>query len=253
MGGKGLRRRERNYRAAHGGYDRLPPPPNASQVDTLPSKLRKLMTFTSPRPQESEKVSEDVQRKRKREAVDTEKRGYEVKLTPPEWGCKISRKYHPKEAPGKSDLKSEGNGGNSQMPQLTGSDDDVQSKSSEKKNKKRKKKQVTDLRFEDLSENSNRRLKKRERQKKYHEAKKNKHKKGKTDEDLDFPRHEKIKFGDVVEAPLKLTAVPKAFKSAQVASQERKRLQAITEYRNRKGWTSRPGLQIPSMTISPAV
>ena len=51
MGGKGLRRRERNYRAAHGGYDRLPPPPNASQVDTLPSKLRKLMTFTSPRPQ----------------------------------------------------------------------------------------------------------------------------------------------------------------------------------------------------------
>ncbi|XP_023006093.1 probable H/ACA ribonucleoprotein complex subunit 4 [Cucurbita maxima] len=236
MGGKGLRRRERNYRAAHGGYDRLPPPPNASQVDTLPSKLRKLMSFTSPRPQESEKVSEDVQRKRKREAVDT-----------------TEKKYHPKEAPGKSDLKSKGNGGNSQMPQLTGSDDDVQSKSTEKKNKKRKKKQVTDLRFEDLSENSNRRLKKRERQKKYHEAKKNKHKKGISDEDLDFPRHEKIKFGDVVEAPLKLTAVPKAFKSAQVASQERKRLQAITEYRNRKGWTSRPGLQIPSMTISPAV
>lgn len=46
-----MRRRERNYRAAHGGYDRLPPPPNTSQVDTLPSKLRKLMSFTSPGPQ----------------------------------------------------------------------------------------------------------------------------------------------------------------------------------------------------------
>lgn len=43
----------------------------------------------------------------------------------------------------------------------------------------------------------------------YQEAKKNKHKKANTEEDLDFPKHEKIKFGDVVEAPLKLLAVPK--------------------------------------------
>lgn len=228
--------RGRNYRAAHGGYDRLPPPPNTSQVDTLPSKLRKLMSFTSPGPQESEKVSEDIQRKRKREAVNTEK------------------KSHRKDALGRSDVKSKGNGGISQMPQLTGTDDDdVQSKSSEKKNKKRKRKQVTDLRFADTLEESSRRLKKRERRKKYQEAKKNKHKKANTEEDLDFPKHEKIKFGDVVEAPLKLLAVPKAFKSAQVASQERKRLEAINEYRNRKGWTSRPGIQIPSMAISPAV
>ncbi|KGN46231.1 uncharacterized protein LOC101205981 [Cucumis sativus] len=231
MGGKGMRRRERNYRAAHGGYDRLPPPPDTSQPDTLPSKLRKLMSFTSSRSQEPEKVSEDIQRKRKREAVNTDK------------------KSNQKDASG-----SKANGGNSQMPQRMGSDDDnnVHSKSSEKKNKKRKRKQVTDLRFEDSLEESSRRLKKRERWKKYQEAKKNKHKKAKTEEYLDFPKHEKIKFGDVVEAPLKLLAVPKAFKSAQVASQERKRLQAINEYRNRKGWTSRPGIQIPSMTISPA-
>ncbi|TYK24495.1 protein PXR1 [Cucumis melo var. makuwa] len=175
----------------------------------------------------------------------------EFKLTPSERGYNI--KSNQKDASGRSDVKSKANGGNSQMPQRTGSDvDDVQSKSSEKKNKKRKRKQVTDLRFEDSLEESSRRLKKRERRKKYQEAKKNKHKKAKTEEVLDFPRHEKIKFGDVVEAPLKLLAVPKAFKSAQVASQERKRLQAINEYRNRKGWTSRPGIQIPSMTIAPA-
>lgn len=48
MGGKGRKRREKNYRAAHGGgYTRLPPPPDPSQVDALPSKLRKLISFTS--------------------------------------------------------------------------------------------------------------------------------------------------------------------------------------------------------------
>ncbi|XP_022153750.1 DNA ligase 1 [Momordica charantia] len=235
MGGKGQRRRERNYRAAHGTYDRLPPPPDSSKLDALPSKLRKLMSFTSSRDQESEKVLKDTQDKRKKEAVSSEK------------------KSHPEDARGRTDVKNEGNGGNSEMPQLTDSGDDMQSKSSEKKDKKRKRKQVNDLRFEELAGESNRRLKKRERRKKFQEAKKNKHKKPKTEEDLDFPRHEKIKFGDVVEAPLKLVAVPKAFKSAQVASQERKRLQAINEYRNRKAWTSRPGIQIPSMGISPAV
>ena len=47
MGGKGKKRREKNYRAAHGGYSRLPPPPpDPSQLDALPSKLRKLISLT---------------------------------------------------------------------------------------------------------------------------------------------------------------------------------------------------------------
>ena len=47
MGGKGQRRREKNYAAAHGGHSRLPPPPVLSQIDAVPSKLRKLMSLTS--------------------------------------------------------------------------------------------------------------------------------------------------------------------------------------------------------------
>lgn len=47
MGGKGRRRREKNYLAAHGGPARLPPPPDLSRVDALPSKLRQLISFTS--------------------------------------------------------------------------------------------------------------------------------------------------------------------------------------------------------------
>lgn len=43
----------------------------------------------------------------------------------------------------------------------------------------------------------------------YLEAKKNKHKKAKTEDKLDFPGREEIKFGDIVQAPPKLAAIPK--------------------------------------------
>nr|GMC80387.1 probable H/ACA ribonucleoprotein complex subunit 4 [Ipomoea batatas] len=88
------------------------------------------------------------------------------------------------------------------------------------------------------------------------EERKNKRKKTRTEEHLEFPRHEQIKFGEVVDAPPKLVALPKmkALKTAQVASQERLRLQAVEAYRNRKGWTSRPGIQLPPpLTTSPSV
>lgn len=48
MGGKGQRRREKNFVAAHGGHTRLPPAPKAGDLDALPSKLRKIMDFMSP-------------------------------------------------------------------------------------------------------------------------------------------------------------------------------------------------------------
>ncbi|KAA8545339.1 hypothetical protein F0562_020123 [Nyssa sinensis] len=47
MGGKGNRRREKNYRAAHGGHSRLPPPPVSSSLDAVPSKLRQIMAFAN--------------------------------------------------------------------------------------------------------------------------------------------------------------------------------------------------------------
>lgn len=50
MGGKGKKRREKNYLAAHGGPARLPPPPDRSKQDDVPSKLRILMNYTSPSP-----------------------------------------------------------------------------------------------------------------------------------------------------------------------------------------------------------
>ena len=43
----------------------------------------------------------------------------------------------------------------------------------------------------------------------YLEAKKNKHKKAKTEAKLDFPGREEVKFGDIVQAPPKLATFPK--------------------------------------------
>uniref|UniRef100_A0A2N9JBG3 Uncharacterized protein n=1 Tax=Fagus sylvatica TaxID=28930 RepID=A0A2N9JBG3_FAGSY len=223
MGGKGRRRREKNYKAAHGGYSRLPPPPVLSQVDAVPSKLRelrKLISSLSAKPQDSAAKDHDA-----------------------------NKKPNPKDGSnsGTSGMNDGGNDKNLKSSEHTDGGDD-----SEKKKKKRKRKQVNDLRFETPMENSNARLKKRERKKKYLEDKKKKHKKARTEEDLDFPGREEIKFGEVVEAPPKLT-VPKAFKKAHDASQERIRLRAIETYRNRKGWASRPGIQLPlPVTKSPA-
>ncbi|CAN6831236.1 unnamed protein product [Brassica oleracea] len=49
MGRKGEKRREKNYLAAHGGPARLPPPPDRSKQDLLPSKLRILLNKLSRR------------------------------------------------------------------------------------------------------------------------------------------------------------------------------------------------------------
>ncbi|CAN4097425.1 unnamed protein product [Withania somnifera] len=130
----------------------------------------------------------------------------------------------------------------------------AESHAHQKRNKKRKRKEVKDLRF-DTAELGITSSKRKERKKQRLVEMKKKHKKANIDENMDFPGREEIKFGDVVEAPPKLVAVPKAFYSnALDASKERLRLQAVEAYRQRKGWTSRLGIKISSpITESPLV
>ncbi|XVF33459.1 hypothetical protein REPUB_Repub17cG0170200 [Reevesia pubescens] len=231
MGGKGRRRREKNYRAAHGGPARLPPPPNPSQVEALPSKLRKLMSLTTDSLHGSAKLSnernvaeEDAEKKKDRKVN-------EIKLK----ANKIKDGSEDKHFRKSQDSDSE--------------EETIQKSKDGKKNKKRKRNQITDLRFETMVDKLGGSSKRREHKKKYFEAKKKKRKNAKTEENLDFPGRENIKFGDVVEAPPKLVTVPKGSKTLLDASKERLRLQAIEAYRNRKGWTSRPGApQLPPGT-----
>lgn len=238
MAGKGKRRREKNYRAAHGGPSRLPPPPDHSKVDALPSKLRALMSLPTSSFQEAAKGSilKDAEGKRKRaDGGDAEKRKREFE----------------KEIRSESNELIEDGKDVPDGSQLTDSEGEIERSKDENKKKKRKRKQVTDLRFE--KEILGLSSKRKERKKKYLEAKKNKHKKGKTEGHLEFAGREQVKFGDVVDAPPKLVMVPKAFKlkTAQHASKERLRLEAIEAYRNRKGWSSRPGgVELPPPVTS---
>ncbi|KAL1223622.1 hypothetical protein V5N11_019356 [Cardamine amara subsp. amara] len=236
MGGKGKKRREKNYLASHGGPARLPPPPDRSKQDALPSKLRILMNYTSPSPLDSTKQSVEKKEKKTKAGVDATKNvkaESEIKSE-----AKVVEENKAEDYTTSSDQENDG-------------DDIMVNKGDEKKKKKRKRNQMTDLRFENQLAELDGRSKRKERKKKYWEAKKQKKNQGKTEDTLreNFPKHEQIRFGDVVQAPPKLAVVPKVRKSTMTASKERQRLEAIEAYRSRKGWTSRPGFEIPSMAM----
>ncbi|GAB2271633.1 hypothetical protein Dimus_006463 [Dionaea muscipula] len=227
MGGKGRKRREKNYRSAHGGDTRLPPPPDRSAVDALPSKLRRIIAFTtasspaSPNTiQSSAKARLNPQRKSKKTDHDLEKRvGLKAGLDGDHNECS--------------------NGEN-------GGDNNLQ-KSGVEKRKKRKREQVKDLRFGSGLEKFGVVSTRRQRKKEFLKAKKKKQKKPNVENNLDFHKHEEVKFGEVVQAPPKL-AVPKAFKMPLDASHERVRLKTVEAYRNLRNWTSRPGVHLPPAT-----
>ncbi|KAI8571908.1 hypothetical protein RHMOL_Rhmol01G0156900 [Rhododendron molle] len=300
MGGKGRKRREKNYRAAHGGNSRLPPPPKPSSVDALPSKLRAIMAFTHP----SQSGSAVSNEKRNGGSGNRSEKGqHHLKLSlllyklrkqkvVIDWSFKrmksvselfiarrqlryqvlengrirtdnvmpfvdIGKEVQQKKLNSKGKLDSNPTGtrekdneGNAVTAQQVDDDDNIKE---EKREKTKKRKRVTDLRFEML-ESSGVSLKRREHRKKRLEAKKNKRKKARPKENEGFPGHEKIKFGEVVQAPPKLVSFPKASKAPQDASSERLRLKAVEAYRNRKGWASRPGKDLPpSIMTSPTL
>ncbi|CAM8935402.1 unnamed protein product [Rhodiola kirilowii] len=233
MAGKGRRRREKNYRAAHGGANILPPPPKASSVDALPSKLRQLMSLAS---ETGKFLKVDVEQGKKKK----EEKKREEKPT-----------LNDEKKPASDDNTNTGLDEDEFDEEKfnEGQNLDHDNSSDKKKKKKRKRNQVNDLRFEEetakmLGIGS----KRKERKKKYLEEKKKK-KKAKIENNQELHRHEKVAFGDVVEAPPKLS-VPKAFKSARDASKERLRLKAVDEYRQRKGWVSRPGINLPPPVTS---
>lgn len=233
MGGKARKRREKNYLAAHGGNNRLPPPPSASSIDALPSKLRKIMAFSSSSPsaptlEGSAVVSGNTQRKNNKEDAAQIKPYSKLEIN----------------------FKSSGTG--EEMVKKSTVPHDIVSTDAneEKKKKKRKRKQANDLRFEAELEKLGVVSKRKQRKKEFLKAKKKKQKKGSSEQILDLPKHDVVKFGEVAEAPPKLPVIP-AFKKSLDASRERLRLQAIEAYRNRKGWTNRPGIHLPSISTSP--
>ncbi|XP_008778656.2 uncharacterized protein LOC103698423 [Phoenix dactylifera] len=238
MGGKGRRRREKNYQAAHGGVTRLPPPPKLKELEALPSKLRKIMEFKNPSSTKpgSLRSSEDSRNERRKGGAAGEK----------------EKKANPKDVHSSAGV----NVRRGENFEKTASDEHKNDKDATTNSsinndsqQKRKRKAVNDFRFQELDQAASHVRKKK--RKEYLEAKKKKHKKAKTDDVPNFPGREDIKFGEIVEAPPRLS-LPKALKKPLDASRERMRLQAIEAYRNRRGWTSRPGIQLPTLPETPS-
>lgn len=219
MGGKGQRRRVKNYLSAHGGDSRLPPPVKSKEVDVIPSKLRKLMQYMN-----NPSMLDNKNNKGKSENTEVNKKSN------PTGTKNLEKKDDPKK-----ELNSEG-----EVVELDAS-------SKDKKKKKRKRSVAEDLSLQLLDKDAAARASKRkERKKEFIEKKKiKKQKKEKSEEVHEFPGQEKIQFGEVVLGPPKLT-LPKLPKSVMDASKERARLDAVEAYRSRRNWTSRLGVKLPT-------
>ncbi|VAI69390.1 unnamed protein product [Triticum turgidum subsp. durum] len=225
MTGKGVRRREKNYRAAHGGDARLPPPPKQRELEALPSKLRRLIAIQKKQDGAAGGGKADASSaggapgKHGADATGKDKAGKDKKTKK----LTLEAAADAKSAEGGpvADENANADGGK----------------------KKRKRGKVEDLRFKELEANVS--VSKKQKRKKHLDEKKKKRKAGKSETHLEFPGREKVKFGDIVEAPPKLS-FPKR-KSHLDVSAERLRKEVVENYRNIKGWASRPGLQLPSL------
>ncbi|CAL5036470.1 unnamed protein product [Urochloa decumbens] len=226
MPGKGLRRREKNYRAAHGGDSRLPPPPKQRELEAIPSKLRRLISFQN-----------------KQNANADASSGAGGARAPGKQDDGLAKNKLGKDK--KTKKQTPENPAESKASEIKGGDGSVANENvnAEGRKGKRKRGKVMDLRFKELEENVS--ISKKQRRKQHLDEKKKKRKGNKTETVPDFPGREKVKFGEVVEAPPKLS-FPKV-KNALDASREMLRKEAIENYRNIKGWTSRPGLQLPTL------
>ncbi|OEL38604.1 hypothetical protein BAE44_0000379 [Dichanthelium oligosanthes] len=227
MPGKGQRRREKNYRAAHGGDSRLAPPPKQRELEAIPSKLRRLIAFQNKHNASGNPDASSGGARAPGKQYDGLGKNKPAKNK--------KTKKQTLEAPAESKA-SEIKGGDG-----SAANENVNAEGS--KGKKRKRGKAMDLRFKELEENVS--ISKKQKRKKHLDEKKKKRKGNKTETVPDFPEREKVKFGEVVEAPPKLS-FPKV-KTALDASREMLRKEAIENYRNIKGWTSRPGLQLPTL------
>lgn len=229
--GKGRRRRQANYLAAHGGHTALPTPPSASDVAALPSKLRRIISLKASSPHglssldSSKSQSKSVTKNLHGSKWTTEKQHKRCKVEKQEKTSKVQKQDD-------SFLKTADGG------------EVLQSEVSAPIQKKRKREEELEALFEKFKATPIR-IGLNDRKKRYLQEKKNKKKKlvhfDSTEPNHSLHKQEKISFGDIVDAPPKLS-FPKKQKNA---SEERLRQEAIATYRQKKNWFSRPGSHQP--------
>ncbi|KAG6494409.1 uncharacterized protein LOC122002941 [Zingiber officinale] len=233
MGGKGQRRREKNYRAAHGGETRLPPPPSLKELDVFPFKLRKIMELRN----------ENFFAVKQGHTSTSKGSGGQKRKPVSDCVSEKNKKLYKNESSSTtSSVNKEG------IPAIKedhlNSNDAIKTQflNGEEK-EKRKRKVPKDLRFVDMDQVAG--VSRKKKRKDYLEAKKKKNKRPKIDDVRDFPGREEIVFGEVVQAPPKLSVPKRSTKGPLDAFHERVRLETIEAYRKKRGWESRPGVHIP--------
>ncbi|MCO5547661.1 hypothetical protein L7F22_001112 [Adiantum nelumboides] len=217
--GKGRRRRQANYLAAHGCHATLPAPPTSSEDVALPSKLRRIITFKSASSHGHLSKGKNHPR---------ESRGAH--------GKQLKKQESRKQADDSTVRKMEDRG--------YGRDVCLGEASELKQKKKRKREDELQVLSEKFKATPIRKGL-NERKKRYLKEKKDRKKRR-----VSFPinesnpslhKQEKISFGETVKAPPKLSFPTKHSNAAE----ERLRQQAIATYRQKRKWFSRPGSHQP--------
>lgn len=227
--GKGRRRRMANYLSAHGGDSNLPPSPATREINAVPSKLRRIMTL---------KLS--------------------VQKT-----CELNSNTHKSENRAQNEIKVSDVSQISDMGKcstvrgINNKDESSIQPSGEavsQKKKKRKRKENLHFLMDKLKATSvHKGL--NERKKRYLEEKKKKKRNlgHSRSSFVEFNQvthqQETIRFGDVVDAPPKLSFP----KKDTTIWEERMRQEAIESYRQKKKWLSRPGSHRPPSLAQPSI
>lgn len=227
--GKGRRRRQANYLAAHGGEHKLPAPPTATDAAAVPWKLRRIMTLkASSSSPHSPSGSLDLGKNRIRSKSETKAfKGIAEKQH------RIMKSEKQQDTSLQARDAGEGHENTTVLP----------NESVTPKRKKRKRDEDLQLLMEKFKATPiHKGL--NDRKKKYLQEKKNKKKLGRfnsVEPNPSLHQRERIGFGDIVHAPPRLS-FPKKNKNI---SEERLRQQAVETYRQKKKWLSRPGSHQP--------
>lgn len=231
--GKGRRRRQANYLAAHGGEHKLPAPPTATDAAAVPRKLRRIMTLkasSSPH-NPSSHLSLDLGKNRIRSKSETNALQRSKGIAEKQHRIMKSEKQQDTSLQARD--VGEGHENSAVLP----------NESVAPKRKKRKREEDLQLLMEKFKATPiHKGL--NDRKKRYLQEKKNKKKPGRfnsVEPNPSLHQRERIGFGDIVDAPPRLS-FPKKNKNI---SEERLRQQAVETYRQKKKWLSRPGSHQP--------
>ncbi|KAL3680754.1 hypothetical protein R1sor_023710 [Riccia sorocarpa] len=228
------RKTDVDFKDAHSTVSELAPPPVGKDIMAIPAKLRRIMELKNA-VASGEKYNPNAYKRQRSEGSRASEKKKDKKR-------KLNDKENSKSSEGDEDKN---DAAAAKKTKLSRAEEEIK---------------MLNARF-DRRQESSRRVPERNGKGEFicylNEKKKKKRGKNSIEEGLpEMHKDEKLAFGEVVQAPPKLTFPQKAAKikeKDQTLLRERLRLQAIESYRQRKKWAERPGQKLPSLDLGVAV